>query len=92
MVCKIVFCRDEVLPKSSSFRNDDLPSSSSSSKWKWPETDDADSMDETDDLSEEDDIFYDSEAIVEPVPQAQQQQQSPIQDDEYVICNYTALL
>lgn len=73
MPSEIVFNRDEVLPKVSP----------SSSKWKWPETDDADSMDDSDDLSEEDDIFYDSEAVVEPLPVAMEQQpQQPIQDDE----------
>lgn len=77
-----------MLPKASQgFRSE-----SASSKWKWPETDDADAADDdADDLSEEDDIFYDSEAIVEPplpTPQQQQpQQQLPqqapqIQDEE----------
>lgn len=71
--------RDEVLPKTSSFRDDE----SSSWKWKWPETDDASSMDDSDDFSEEDDIFYDSETVVEPVPQQQKQPQIP--EEEYVI-------
>lgn len=92
MAFKIVSFRDEVLPKAVSFRSNDdaLASSLSSAKWKWPETDDADSMDESDDLSEEDDIFYDSEAVIEPVPPVQAQQQHQIPDEEYVICNYTA--
>lgn len=90
MACKISSSRDEVLPKAVSFRSDD-ETSLSSAKWKWPETDDADSMDESDDLSEENDIFYDSEAGIEPVPpaQAQPQSQHQIPDEEYVICNYT---